>query len=420
MFYIITYATHSERYFDILNKYPEIIVLGWNTKWNGFFDKANAVIDFCKSKNQDDVVCFVDGFDSIILSSSTQLLETYKSLNKELVFSREASYFNVIHKYLLDKIFSRCQNVTLNSGMYIGTCKSIIDFWTDIKVNEDDQVYANRICKIKNVYIDKDYRLFYNYSSPDKITIKNKQLYIFDNDYSSCVISSPGSQNINHLLSELGYIDLPVINYNLYYRIKTYYKHFIFEICFFILLIILYFFFPKKSIFIILCILFFFLLLHYQIYTKHLDLPFYNKMIYTAIDFIHLSIFAIILYLIFHFECTIFKLLLLNCFYFFILIMFFIIKYIFFILIENKILNGNNSIVGIKDRILYIFNKNYEYKKTIDYPLYDFMEVNQFFVFLLFFINFICLIKIGSSKCELENRSKNRSKSRSKSRFYKK
>jgi hypothetical protein len=420
MLYIITYATHSERYFDILKKYPEIIILGWGEKWNGFFDKANAVIEFCKSKNPDDIVCFIDGFDSVILASPDKLLETYKLIGKDLVFSREASYFNVIHKYLLDKVFSRCQNVTVNSGLYIGTCHSIIDFWKNIKKGEDDQVYTNRICKVKNIYVDKEYRLFYNYSSPDKITIKKNELYLFDNIYPTCVISCPGNQDINHILGELGYSDLPKIDYNLYYRVKTYYKHFTFEFYFIIALIVLYFLIQNKIIFFIVCILLIFVLLNYQIYTKHLDLPIHNKIIYTIIDFVHIGIFALLLYVIFHFNCDIFKLLLLNCGYFFILLLFFVLKRSVFVLLENKILNIDEKygMIGVQDRIQYITDKNYQYQKKVDKNFYDFMEINQIFVFLLFFINLVCIIKIYffkkikivyNKKTDMKGKRKNKS-----------
>jgi hypothetical protein len=117
MIYIVTYATHNERYFDILKQScPDIIVLGYGKKWNGFSDKVNAVVEFCKSKNPDDIVCFVDGFDSIILSSKEEILEKYKKFNAPLVFSKDIPNITTIHKYIKDKIFyGRCKEEVLNS-----------------------------------------------------------------------------------------------------------------------------------------------------------------------------------------------------------------------------------------------------------------------------------------------------------------
>lgn len=75
MFYIITYASHSENYFELLKTYPELIILGYGKKWNGFQDKINATVSFCKKIKKDDIVCFVDGFDSIILESSSEIFK---------------------------------------------------------------------------------------------------------------------------------------------------------------------------------------------------------------------------------------------------------------------------------------------------------------------------------------------------------
>jgi hypothetical protein len=42
-----------------------IKVLGWGTKWNGFSDKSKGLVEHLKTKNDDDdIVVFVDGFDS--------------------------------------------------------------------------------------------------------------------------------------------------------------------------------------------------------------------------------------------------------------------------------------------------------------------------------------------------------------------
>tara|TARA_Y100000389_G_scaffold197861_1_gene233272 strand:- start:3009 stop:3311 length:303 start_codon:yes stop_codon:yes gene_type:complete len=88
MFYIVTYATHSEKYFDLLKQYPGLIVLGFGEKWTGFHDKTNAVVEFCKKVKPDDIVCFVDGFDTLILESSDEILRRYKELDKDLVISK--------------------------------------------------------------------------------------------------------------------------------------------------------------------------------------------------------------------------------------------------------------------------------------------------------------------------------------------
>ena len=111
MFYIVCYATHTERYFNILKEScPNIIILGYNDKWINFYTKIHKILDFCKTKNPDDIICIIDGFDTIVLSSLDEILDKYKSLNYDIVFSKAMksiqwiegnNYMYIYFKYLL-------------------------------------------------------------------------------------------------------------------------------------------------------------------------------------------------------------------------------------------------------------------------------------------------------------------------------
>ena len=66
---VITYATHSEGSFEELthNKFGvEVTVLGMDPKWNGFMDKIEGVLKYLQTLPDDELVVFVDGFDSYI------------------------------------------------------------------------------------------------------------------------------------------------------------------------------------------------------------------------------------------------------------------------------------------------------------------------------------------------------------------
>ena len=52
MFYIITYATHSEKYFNLLKSYPNLVILGYGKKWTGLHNKVEGVYHFVKKLNQ--------------------------------------------------------------------------------------------------------------------------------------------------------------------------------------------------------------------------------------------------------------------------------------------------------------------------------------------------------------------------------
>ena len=65
-FEIITYANKSQGMFEELvnNKFGvPIKVLGWGTKWKGFSDKTEGVLKYLETKNDTDIIVFLDGLD---------------------------------------------------------------------------------------------------------------------------------------------------------------------------------------------------------------------------------------------------------------------------------------------------------------------------------------------------------------------
>ena len=62
---------------------------------------------------------------------------------------------SVTSKYIQDKLFGKCKEERLNSGMYIGTSESIITFWEDFD-GQDDQWYATQKCKHMDMKIDTE------------------------------------------------------------------------------------------------------------------------------------------------------------------------------------------------------------------------------------------------------------------------
>lgn len=65
-------------------------------KWNGFEDKVYATIQYCK-EHPNEIICFVDGFDSIVLSQD--ILTKYESFHAPLVMSHGAHKRDVSVKY---------------------------------------------------------------------------------------------------------------------------------------------------------------------------------------------------------------------------------------------------------------------------------------------------------------------------------
>mgnify|MGYP001172397344 CR=1 FL=1 len=78
---IVTYANKSQGMFEELvnNKFDvPIKVLGWGTKWNGFSDKYKGVYKYLENKSDDDIVIFIDGFDTKINRNPHNVVELFK------------------------------------------------------------------------------------------------------------------------------------------------------------------------------------------------------------------------------------------------------------------------------------------------------------------------------------------------------
>ena len=390
MLYIITYATHNERYFDILKKsYPNIIVLGYGNKWHGFYDKVKATIDFCKDKNDDDLILFVDGFDSIILHTD-DIIEKYKSFNTQLVFSKDLNPGLILLKYVQDSFFNTCQSLNLNTGMYIGQPRAIINFWKDIKLDDDDQIYATKKCnEINNNYIsiDKYSKLFYNYSIFDSISIDNKKLKI-GNEYPN-IISAPANGNINDILIKLGYNiherKMELIMKILYNRILNIINRFKIEIIFLIIIILIIYFRPNEKDRYTICLLLFLELLNYKLLLKHLNISNIYKIIYILINLFHMIINYKISNLFNNAKCNINKLLLLNTIYFLIIILFFIFKKCIFKIIKDLIFGINKS-VSKYTQFKYLIDINQKYEEENDNDEANYWIKNNIISLLFIFL----------------------------------
>ena len=85
--HIVTVATHSSRYLPVLDKMVEdrgmkLHKLGFGKKYEGHFMKDKEMLAFVKTKPKKDIVLFLDGFDTLILSSEKEIIEKFLSFKK--------------------------------------------------------------------------------------------------------------------------------------------------------------------------------------------------------------------------------------------------------------------------------------------------------------------------------------------------
>lgn len=201
---IITYATHRFGTFDtLIESVPDIIVLGWGTKWTGFMDKFKGVLEYLKSVHDNEVVMFVDGFDTIIKKDLTDAEHVFKIMNcKVLVSGHENDFMN---RYIAPKIFTSCRNTIVNSGLYMGYAKYLK--YMLIKAlqsgEDDDQRALNIICnKVNFIKIDTDNIIFENCMN-DRECIKHSDAF---------VVQTPGQYSIarySRVVKEYGKYFIP-------------------------------------------------------------------------------------------------------------------------------------------------------------------------------------------------------------------
>jgi hypothetical protein len=218
MIHVITVATHNEGYFDALkqsckNNNINLVVLGFNEKWQGFTWRFTLIKNYIKNINDDDIILFIDAFDIIIIDKIEEIERRFKEFNKPIIIGYENS--NYFQTYIYGKIFGK-SDYTLNAGTYIGYKYAIEKLFYVIKdkyINlteeefnllDDQQILVNLcydkpefindyitfdknssifyICKINNInniltFIFKDYFFDYDnfyYIQNDKLFLKNE------------------------------------------------------------------------------------------------------------------------------------------------------------------------------------------------------------------------------------------------------
>ena len=269
MLHYITVATHSERYLPVLEKQLEdkgkkLNKLGFGKKYSGHFMKDLETIEFLKDKNPDDLVIFLDGFDSLSLSSEEEIIEKFKSFNKKLVISVE----NIRNAYLTHSyVFQKVLGKYINTGLFMGEVRFVRDFLERMYSKEYDKKSNQKTwCKFLNseyneyIGLDRDSLLFLNHSFTcnNSFKLKNKRIEL-DNNNKPCFIQGNGCYNMDYIIKELGYSKNNIHKnsflkdtwkYNFKTIFKTYpiIRYLIFSIICGLLFVLFIFYFGKKSL----------------------------------------------------------------------------------------------------------------------------------------------------------------------------
>ena len=189
--YLVTYATHSEGLFNKLTKNEfnkKIDVVGWNTKFRDYFDKINELIKYIKAKNDNDIIVYLDGFDSLINRNFTdnELKKLFLSYKTNILISKDPINLLLIDNKSIGKEiyninFGKYENDILpNMGMFMGYVKDLkLLFNCMIKQNNEDDQKALNKCYNSNIKIDTENKIFINTKYNDYIGNKNNINSIF-------------------------------------------------------------------------------------------------------------------------------------------------------------------------------------------------------------------------------------------------
>jgi hypothetical protein len=161
--HIVTVATKSEGYFNYLvesckRNGGKLEVLGWGQEWKGFMMKIYLFKDYLNNLDDDDIVCFVDGYDVIILQPVDKIETLFRNSGKKILFSQDSNadiipFIEMFCKYY----FGTYKNYRLNAGTFIGYVKYFKKIFNNIcneyncnDKNLDDQIIFTKICNKYN------------------------------------------------------------------------------------------------------------------------------------------------------------------------------------------------------------------------------------------------------------------------------
>ena len=169
---VVTYANKSFGMFEELvnNEHGvNVKVLGMGKKWNGYIDKSIGLMKYIETKKDDDIIVFVDGFDTKINKDISNVKSLFESYDCKVLVSKDPRLMNKFGEIF---VFGNCNdNDVANAGMYMGYVKNLkIILKESIQMKcEDDQVNLNTLCKKYNfIKVDDKELIFKNFSPLDK------------------------------------------------------------------------------------------------------------------------------------------------------------------------------------------------------------------------------------------------------------
>lgn len=217
---LVTVATHHGGYFSFLKKScqrydADLIILGWGQKWTGFSMKFKLMIDFLKNVPPDELVCFIDAYDVILLRPLDELEEFfrmfYKTMGSKIIIGCDKAHWAT--HILSSHVFGKVHGKVLNSGTYIGFAKDLYAIISNSyhELCNDDQILLNEyaILHSHDVHIDSDSLFFLTINHPlGRFMTKDMMVSNYSLMYQGVrpfFAHGNGNTDMNELITLLGY-----------------------------------------------------------------------------------------------------------------------------------------------------------------------------------------------------------------------
>ena len=218
MLHLVTVATHSERYLPVLEKQAEkngvrLVKLGLGKKYIGHYMKDLEMLDYLKNVNREDIVAFVDGFDSLMLANKDEVVSKFNETGAKMLMSVE----NIgILSFIHATVFERVQGKYLNTGLYMGKAGFLHDFLegmykTDYNKESNQKTWCSYLFKLETdgkfegIKLDKESRVFLNHSfTTSNYPMIEGDRVVIDNNVKPCFIQGNGCEDMTHIISATG------------------------------------------------------------------------------------------------------------------------------------------------------------------------------------------------------------------------